>query len=545
MTGRTNKQRPLAPDIGNKNANGHAVSTARLVLPVHLLLFLAALMPLALVDGPALIDYPNHIARLHILGNIDRDALLAANYQVHWGPMPNLAMDILAWPLLGSMKAETLGLLLTGLTMTLLMAGTLILHRVLYGQIGLWTTAAWLFLYNHLLIMGFLNYLFAVGLALLLLAGWIASKGRPAWIRWVVFPLALIGLYLAHLFALGVYGVCVAGYEISRAWPLLRNNWKQTVLRRLAVAWQFVPVTILVFATMPPVGGRSFYYGPFLQKIKALWSPMLAYLKPIDLGIFLLVAAVLIGGLATRRLTLARGMKLPLILLVIIALVMPFQMEGAWGHIWYADLRLPTVIALLLVAVMRPRNIGPKLLVTVAAAGIVLFAGRIYDITEEWRHVDRDFAEFRAALRVVEPGAAILPVQKQDVPLRDGETRFEHAYWHMPVLAVIDRSAFVPTMFTDPAKQPVRAAPARERMDTYFGAPIELPLLVDSATGGNEVAGGVGMQPYWEDWPSHYDYVLITHFGEKGNPLPDLLTPVHEGSFFTLFTVNPNNQPQQ
>jgi hypothetical protein len=531
------ERKPLAQDSDRKNANSRAATMRRLVMPVHLLLFLVALMPLALVDGPALIDYPNHIARLHVLGNIGHDAALATNYQVSWGAMPNLAMDILAWPLSGLFGAETLGFLFTGLTMVLLMIAPLVLHRVLYGDIGLWTAAAWLFLYNHLLIMGFLNYLFAVALALLLLAGWIASESRPAWIRWVVFPLALIGLYFAHLFALGVYGVCVAGYELSRSWPQLRDNWKKTVRSRLSVAWQFVPVAILVFATMPPAEGHSFFYGPFLQKIKALWSPVLAYLKPIDLGVFLFVAAVLIGGLATGRLTLARDMKLPVILLAIVALVMPFQMEGAWGHIWYADLRLPTVIALLLVAVMRPRNVGPKLLVTVAAAGIVLFAGRIYDITEEWRHVDRDFAEFRAALKIVEPGAAILPVQKQDVPLREGETRFDHAYWHMPVLAVIDRSAFVPTMFTDPAKQPVRAAPAREAMDSYFGAPIELPLLVDSATGGNEVAGGVGMQPYWKDWPARYDYVLITHFGEKGNPLPEFLTPVREGSFFDIYRV--------
>ncbi len=519
------------------NANNRAGSSRRLTLTAHLLLFLAALMPLALVDTPALIDYPNHIARLHVLGTLDQDSLLAANYQVHWGPMPNLAMEMMAWPLLGTLTAEALGLLLTGLTMILLMAGTLVLHRVLYGHIGLWTTAAWLFLYNHLLIMGFLNYLFAVGLTLLLLAGWIASEGRPAWIRWVLFPLALIGLYFAHLFALAVYGICVAGYEVSQAWPRLRQDWKTTISSRLVVAWQFLPVAVLVFATMPAASGRSFYYGPILQKIKALWSPMLAYLKPIDLGIFLFVAVVLIGGLATRRLTLARDMKLPVTLLILIAFAMPFQMEGGWGHIWYADLRLPTVIALLLVAVMRPRNVGPKLLVTVAAAAIVLFVGRIYDITEEWRRVDRDFAEFRAALTVVEPGAAILPVQKQDVPLAEGETRFDHAYWHMPVLAVIDRSAFVPTMFTDPAKQPVRAAPARETMDTYFGAPIELPLLVDSATGGNDVAGGVGMQPYWEDWPSRYDYVVITHFGEKGNPLPELLVPVQEGSFFDIYRI--------
>jgi hypothetical protein len=274
-----------------------------------------------------------------------------------------------------------------------------------------------------------------------------------------------------------------------------------------------------------------------LQKIKALWSPALTYLKPIDLGVFLFVAVVLIAGLATRKLVLARAMRLPLAILVLLAAVMPFEMEGAWGHIWYADLRLPIVIALLLVAGLRPRNVGPKAMAAVICAGLVLFAGRIYDISGEWRRVDRDFAEFRTALSVIEPGAALLPVQKRNVPLSDGETRFDHAYWHMPVMAVVDRSAFVPTLFTDPAKQPIRAAPARATMDTEFGAPIELALLVDSAHGGGAVAGGVGMKPFWVDWPRRYDYVLITHFGATGNPLPNLLSPVHEGSFFDIYRV--------
>jgi hypothetical protein len=514
-----------------------AAMPRRFLLPIYLLLGAAALLPLTLVGLPALVDYPNHLARLHIVASIAGDAALAANYQVAWAAMPNLAMDIVSWPFLGLLGVETLGLLFIALTMALLAIGTLALHRALHGDVGLWPTAAWLFLYNHLLIMGFLNYLFAVGLVLLLFAGWIASEGRAAWIRLALFPAALTGLYFTHLFALGVYGVCVAGYELARAWPDLRVDWKTAARNRFAVVWQFIPAAILVLATMPAGAGRSFYYGPFLQKIKVLWSPVLTYLKPVDLGIFLFVAAVLIAGLVTRKLVLARPMRLPLAILILLAAVMPFEMEGAWGHIWYADLRLPLVIALLLVAGLRPGNVGPRAMAMVVCAGLVLFTGRIYEVASEWRGVDRDFAEFRTALSVVEPGAAILPVQKQNVPLANGEARFDHAYWHMAVLAVVDRSAFVPTLFTDPAKQPVGAAPARVSIDTEFGAPIELALLVDSAYGGTAVAGGVGMKPFWEDWPRRYDYVLITHFGAKGNPLPELLFPIHEGSFFDIYRV--------
>ncbi len=150
---------------------------------VYVVLALAVLLPLALVDIPGLVDYPNHLARLHILTAIDSDPALAENYQVAWGAMPNLAMDLVMQPLAAVLPLEKAGRAFVVLTMLALVIGTLALHRVLHGDIGLWPTAVFMLLYNHLLIMGFLNYLFATGLALALFAGWIATERGPPWIR--------------------------------------------------------------------------------------------------------------------------------------------------------------------------------------------------------------------------------------------------------------------------------------------------------------------------------------------------------------------------
>jgi len=113
------------------------------------------------------------------------------------------------------------------------------------------------------------------------------------------------------------------------------------------------------------------------------------------------------------------------------------------------------------VAGLRPQAVSPKLALAIGCAAVVLFAARIADVSADWRAVDRDFAEFRAALDTVETGASLLPVQIRDAA-RDGGTRqFDEAYWNMAMLAVIDRAAFLPTLFTDPAKQPVQAAAGR------------------------------------------------------------------------------------
>jgi hypothetical protein len=513
---------------------------ARHRLLVHGVLLIAMLLPLTLVDIPALVDYPNHLARIHVISGIETDTALGANYEVAWGAMPNLAMDLMILPLAGILPVEILGRMFIALTMLMLVGGTLALHRVLRGSIGLWSVGVYLFVYNHLLIMGFLNYLFASGIALALFAAWIASAGWRPWIRWTLFPAALAGLYFAHLFALAVYGICVTGSELFRLWPVLRTDWRAAARQGLVVSWQFLPAALLVLATMPEAADKDFLYGPFLAKVRALWSPALTYLKPIDVAIFLIAAAIPLAGLVTGRLTLARPLRLPLALLAVCAAAMPFWIQGTWGSIWYADLRLPIILTLLLVAGLRPRNVNPRIVVTVLCAGAVLLTGRIVDISLEWRRMDRDFAEFRTAARLIEPGASILPVQRRNVPLPAGETRFDYAYWHLPVLAIIDRSAFVPTLFTDPTKQPVRAAPDKLHMDTEFGAPIDVALLTQSADSGRSDApesGGVAMQDFWTDWPENFDYVLITHFGATGNPLPDLLTSVHEGSFFTIYRV--------
>ncbi len=411
------------------------------------------------------------------------------------------------------------------------------LHRLLHGSIGLWPAAAWLFLYNHLLVMGFLGYLFTLGAALVLFAAWIASERWPVWLRLTLFPMALVAVFFGHLFPLAIYGICVAAWEFRKGLPLLQQDRRRAARQWAVGAWQFLPTGLLVLATMPDAGERSFFYGPFLAKVRMLWSPVLTWYKPIDAVLILFVLGVLVAGLVTRRLTLAPGLRLPVAILAALAAAMPFWIEGAWGSIWYADLRLPLALALLLVAGLRPCAVSPKLALAVGCAAAVLFTARVADVAIDWRAVDGDYGEFRAALGVIEPGASLLPVQKRDAAPDGGTQQFDEAYWHMPMLAVIDRSAFVPTLFTDPTKQPVRAAPARKDMDTEFGAPIGLALLVDSAHGGSAVAGGVGMKSFWQDWPRRYDYVLITHFGAKGNPLADLLAPTYEGSFFDIYRV--------
>jgi hypothetical protein len=141
------------------------------------------LLPLFLVSIPPLVDYPNHLARMSILLGVGDDPTSAANYQPHWRLLPNLAMDLIVPPLAHLLSLESAGWLFVAATMILLVIGTLMLHRVLHGRVGLWPLCSLLFLYNAVLSWGFLNYLFALSITLLGFSGWIATAHWPRLIR--------------------------------------------------------------------------------------------------------------------------------------------------------------------------------------------------------------------------------------------------------------------------------------------------------------------------------------------------------------------------
>ncbi len=61
---------------------------------VFALLAAASLLPVLLTPIPAMVDYPNHLARMYILS---QNGTPDANpyYEVAWALYPNLAMDLL------------------------------------------------------------------------------------------------------------------------------------------------------------------------------------------------------------------------------------------------------------------------------------------------------------------------------------------------------------------------------------------------------------------------------------------------------------------
>src|SRR5450631_4433977 len=190
-------------------------SDRSMAIVVFALLAAVSLLPVLLTPIPAMVDYPNHLARMYILS---QNGTPDANpyYEVAWALYPNLAMDLLIPQmarLIGVENATRLFLLLSQL---LIVGGACVLERVVKGYVHIAGFAALMFLYCLPFTWGFVNFEFGLGLALWGIAAYLFVAERTWPTRFAVNLIFVTGLFAAHLFALGVYGATLGLHELWR-----------------------------------------------------------------------------------------------------------------------------------------------------------------------------------------------------------------------------------------------------------------------------------------------------------------------------------------
>lgn len=507
-----------------------AIKPVHAVTTVHLAFAAMVLAPVFSVTVPGLGDTLNHLARMHILATIGVSPELERFYEVHWSPIPYLAMDAVVPPLLHVLPVYLAGRLFTAACMVLPVAGCAGLHYAVHRRASLVPCAAWLFSANALLSLGFLNFLATAGLALLLFAAWVASAGWPRWRHAALFAPCVLVLYFGHAFACASYCLAVAGLESGRA---LRARFRPParVLADVAAAFAQAIPALYCAATLSVsagyVGALQTRYGSAGEKIAAAMSPAL-YLHDAANG------AVLLGLVALCLLLVARlqwdGKLWPAALVVALAaLTVPHVLASTWG----TDLRLPLVAVLLGIAALSAR-LTPVPRALALAALFVLVGVKSADAWLALQNVDSQFADTRAVLKDLPRGARLLVVSltghgtgREAVPLS--------TQWHMPLVAVIEHDAFVPTLFT--GLTTVRVRPAYRAASTPNGLPISPAQLREgvAADDGQERGDGQGARVYHFGWPRKFDFVLVPRPGLVD--LPGMLEPFAHSGAWDLYRV--------
>ena len=129
-----------------------------------------------------------------------------------------------------------------------LMAGGVVwLNRCATGGWRLWPLLAFLLLYNRILLWGFLNYLFGIGIALVGTASWLALEARRWWLRVLASSLVALACFFSHIAAFGFYALVLLGVEALPAWAELRTRRWAALGRRISVAApQFILPAVLL-----------------------------------------------------------------------------------------------------------------------------------------------------------------------------------------------------------------------------------------------------------------------------------------------------------
>lgn len=412
-------------------------------------LFLIQILPFLMTQTPALLDYPNHLARIFALNSLRSDSFLQQYYQPNWNVLPNLAFDGL-----GLLLSQALPIYLAGqvalLAAVLLMAsGLAALSAALHGKANPFCLLGFLFIFSHPFTYGFVSLILGFGLVLWGIAIWLRLRGRPLPIilAWSV-PFASL-LFFAHLFAFAAYGVTLACIELillrSAERPLA--GFRRAVL--LGAAQVAVPAALFLFASPTPLGSSgTAYTGGLLRRLRSMaLSPVRNYDDAVDLFTFGVVAALLALGFWTRRLQVVKEMRLALVVLALLCLVMPNTLSTSSN----AEIRLPVILSLLLAASGAWKAPGRRAMQAAAALLVLLLSVRTWVTMDAFAQGDRFVKDMKGALATVPRGSRIASV----TVTTPSEHRMRPEWQHSICYEVIEKSALVPTVFAFPEQQPL------------------------------------------------------------------------------------------
>jgi hypothetical protein len=439
-----------------------------------LALCLALIAPLAVTDVPPLLDYPNHLARLHVLAALPSDPILTRFYAPRWAIIPNLALDVTMPPLMRIFPAHAVGRVMVGIALLLPIFGALAYHRALAGRLSYWPLGIVLFVWNAALLRGFLNFVLSLGLAQLLAAVWlIGREKRPA----LVIPVGACGavvLFFCHLTGLLYFAILIGGHELNM---LLTVRWRMKPIgRRLAAGLVvFAPPAALYAASDLSQMRGDVVFRTIAGKAAAALDPVINYNWPLDLVTAGFCAATVTLCLACRWCVMPSRAASALAVLLALFITLPTAFKGTFD----LDTRFLIMAAFLAPTALVSVRLPPPAATAIAAGFALLFSARVIVILSEWYHWARDVDAFRQVITPIRPGDVILTAGQFET--YDAAHRLSNGTivdTHLPALLLIEHDAWWPYLFDNASQQPIRTRePFRTAADLVDGAEDPLALL--------------------------------------------------------------------
>ena len=502
----------------------HRSSAWRRVGPFACLALLA-LVPVLITPIPAMVDYPNHLARMYILFG-DEAGFPHPFYETAWAFTPNLAMDLLVprWARILGVEGATKAFLLVSQLLTI--TGAIAIELAVRRRFRLGGILALATLYSVPFAWGFLNFQFGLGLALWGLAAWLVLPDRHGAWRLAIHALFVVLLFAAHLFALGLYGFVLGVHELWRA------RSRRTPPREVLVRFGILAMPALcLLGLMAAAGGSVGAQGTFWRfELKLLWlfGSLNGYDLPLSIACSV-VLALLVRELARRGALrfVASGAWLATALAALYVVVPSTLFDTA-----FVDLRVVVAAMLILpafVEVSPPSRAWARAGLAIVVGIAAVTAGRAGMVALVYR---QEYAALIASFEELPKGARVLVAHRgagEDPPLSN---LGEFPLYNAPTLATHYARAFVPTLFTSRGKQPIAAREPFRRLALPYGGPVPVARLKGIADG----PASSDVPAFIRTWTADYDHVYVLG-PPTPNPMPDRLDPRASGTLFTLYRV--------
>jgi hypothetical protein len=516
--------KPIISNLPSAGFRAHGFSAPQIAVLFAAFTLLISI-PIWTHPLPPLSDYVNHLARMHVIATLSKNSPLAQYYEIDWQVIPNLTMDLFVPLLARVMNVYLAGQVFIVAMFALIISGVLALNRALIGRWSTFPLFAFPLLYNYIFLVGLMNYIFGIGVALWAMAGWIAVRERIWPIRFVLSTACVIALFFCHLSALGVYGIGLLAFEISRLWERRLEPWPGRIMDFVASGIPFLAAAPLLNAspTMQLVGVTSWEQG---GKIDGLLYVISDY---SDIAAFALITVMVASIVWAVRHQVLRFHPLAITLLIVGTAVY-MALPRLFFETYMADQRVPLGVAFMLFACgdleLRRRLVRRAFMIVL----IVLIAARLIEIDLNWSQLSDSTSEFRSSVRRIAPGSKVF-VAYSDLSL--GEDVRDLGLVHAACIATIERSALVTTLFTVDGKQVLHVRPEyRDYADTRDGTPPAVAQLIVAAD-----HPAPNTPAFWLNWTKFdYLYVLFTE-DDAPNPDPSRLKLIADGDRFQLYKI--------
>jgi hypothetical protein len=526
--------------VGPVTHGVHAVDfTNRQIAALFVVLAAITAIPILLFPLPPLSDYINHLSRMHIIATIGSDPDLSRFYEINWQVLPNLMMDLIVPALDRVLNIYVAGQVYTIASFVVILSGTLALNRRLFGHWSVLPLIAFPLLYNNVFLVGTMNYVFGIGLALWAMAAWVSLRERHILLRLSVSSVFVLALFFCHLFSVGIYGLGLLAFEIHRILLIAsqrpEGEGRSPVRRMLLPLADFVVtgapfLTILPLLMLSPTWGlRASFVWEFSGKAEGLMYVIEVY---SHFAAFLLTGIVAFAagwGLRHRALHFHSFGWVLLVVGAITYVAMPRIIFDTY----MADQRLPISLAFMVIACAHLTLRQDYVRRGFATVLVVLLAIRVFEVQTVWSELAPTSTAFRESVRHIERGSKVL-VAYADADA--GDDMRDLGLVHAACLAIIERSALVTTAFTVVGKQILNVREGySDRVDRIDGTPPSVDELQAALDNPEESA-----HQYWRNWTTDYDYLYVLFTDANyGNPDPVHLTAISAGERFALYKVNP------